>query len=86
MAGTPLTPELVEKLLDKLGHDDKFREIFEKNPETAIHDLGFRGPFEAGLCLRPVRLASKEEIRRSYAIIRDKLLGEGNHQVHCLEA
>jgi putative modified peptide len=89
MAGkpdTPLTPQLVEKLLEKLGHDDKFREVFEHDPEAAIRDLGFRGPFVAGACLRPTRLASKDEIRRSHAIIRDALLGQGHHEVFCLEA
>jgi hypothetical protein len=49
-------------------------------------ELGARQPFTAGRCLRPKHLASKEEIRKSRAIIRDKLLDKGGHSIFCLEA
>jgi putative modified peptide len=86
MSDTPLTPELVDKLLDKLSSDDKFRSAFEHDPVAAVMELGARQPFTAGRCLRPKHLASKEEIRKSRAIIRDKLLDKGGHSIFCLEA
>jgi len=86
MANTPLTPALIDKLLDKLGSDDTFRSAFQHNPAAALHALGAPEPFTAGPCLNPKKLASKEEIQKSRAIIRDKLHGGGGHSVHCLEA
>jgi putative modified peptide len=86
MAGTPFAPELVDKLLDKLSSDDKFRAVFEQDPESALVELGAPKQFNFGPCLRPKKLASKDEIKRTRDLVRNKLLGIGNHEVHCLEA
>jgi putative modified peptide len=91
MAGTPLAPDLVDELLHKLGSDDQFRAAFADDPEAAVGGLGAAGsqkagPLKLGPCLRPVKLASKDEIQRTRATIRETLLGKGSHEVHCLEA
>ena len=85
MAGTPLTPELVDKLLDKLGSDDQFREDFRKDPEAAMIKLGAPANFKCGLCLKVMPLASKEKIQQTRVVIRDALLGEDQHEVLHLE-
>jgi putative modified peptide len=84
MAGTPLTTELVDKLLDKLGSDDKFRTEFGQDPEAAMHSLGAPKSFTCGPCLRPKALVAKEEIRKTRETIKNALLGKGGHEVHCL--
>jgi putative modified peptide len=85
MEHTPLTPELADKLLDKLGSDDRFREEFRQDPKAAMVRLGAPPDFVCGGCLRPARLASKEEIRHTRAVLRDKLLGADGQEVQCLE-
>jgi putative modified peptide len=85
MDGTPFTPELADKLLDKLGSDDAFRELFRHDTEAAMLQLGAPADFKIGACLRPKPLASKEIFRRSRAIMRDVLLSKDGHQPHCLE-
>jgi hypothetical protein len=47
--------------------------------------LGAPPDFVCGGCLRPARLASKEEIRHTRAVLRDKLLGADGQEVQCLE-
>jgi putative modified peptide len=75
MAGTPFTPELVDKLLDKLGSDDKFRADFQKNPDAAMSQLGAPADFKCGPCVKAAPLASKKEIRQTREIIKHGLLG-----------
>ena len=40
MAGTKLQPELVDRLLDKLGSDDQFRSAFSRDPKSALQSIG----------------------------------------------
>jgi putative modified peptide len=84
MAGTPLTAELVDKLLDKLGGDDNFRSEFVQDPQSAMHSLGAPKSFTCGDCLRPKALVSKEEIQKTRATIKTALLGTAGHEIHCL--
>lgn len=86
MPGTRFTPELVDKLLDKLSTDDKFRKEFERDPHAALVTLGASPSFEVGGCLKPKHLAAKEVIHRTRAKIRDVLLGTESHEIFCLEA
>jgi putative modified peptide len=83
MAGTPLAPELVDKLLDRLGNDDKFRAVFENDTNAAMKELGAHADFTR--CKKPHPLASKEVIRETRAIVRDKLLSLGGQELQCLE-
>lgn len=43
MAGpktAPLEPKIVDRLLDLLGDSDKFRELFQQSPATALELIG----------------------------------------------
>jgi putative modified peptide len=88
MASTPLAPELVDKLLQKLGTDNKFRAAFRRDPTAAMLRLGAPADFKKGKwdCIRPRRLASKEAIRTARAIIRDAQLTVLDESPQCLEA
>jgi len=66
------SPEVADKLLDKLSTDDDFRDLFEKNPgaalrqighETAEQHAGVRGSDPAMCANLKNGLASKEAIR-----------------------
>lgn len=84
----PLPPELVDKLLQKLGSDNRFRAAFRRDPTAAMLRLGAPADFKTGTwgCLRPRRLASKEAIRTARAIIRDAQLTMDDESPQCLEA
>lgn len=50
MAGpktAPLEPKIVDRLLDLLGDSDKFRELFQQSPATALELLGHTEPVVA---------------------------------------
>ena len=72
------SPEVADKLLDKLSSDDDFRASFLKNPRAALGKVGHETPegdrdvngADPVLCCYGIKsLASKEELKRS----RDKL-------------
>ncbi len=86
MASTPLTPEVVDKLLEKLGSDDKFRADFQKDPDAAVRQLGAPASFTCRHCVHPWRLASKEEIQRTRDHLKEKLLGLAEMAPECLDA
>jgi putative modified peptide len=72
--------ETIDALLDKLGSDDKFRELFQSNPRAALAAVGHAeardgGPSE-GLwrCVAVKELASKEQIQASRDKLRSQLL------------
>jgi putative modified peptide len=47
MAGpktAPLEPKIVDRLLDLLGDSDKFRELFQQSPATALELIGHVDP------------------------------------------
>ncbi|MEP6484706.1 MAG: NHLP-related RiPP peptide [Rudaea sp.] len=86
MAGSKMTPDMVDKLLDKLGTDDSFRAHFSKNPAGALHTLGANADFECGDCMSPKNLASKEQLQNSRQKFRDALLGASSHNIFNLES
>jgi len=75
------SPEVVEKLLDKLSTDDHFRELFQKEPHAALRQLGHETPEgERGvkgsdpmMCFAGAALASKEEIKASRSKLATRL-------------
>lgn len=72
--------EVVSRLLDGLANDDQFRELFQSDPRAALAQIGHVTP-EADVGKEGVdpvvcctgRLASKEEIRRSAELLRERL-------------
>ncbi len=80
--------DIADKLLDKLSSDDKFRELFERNPRAALHQLGYETPEElkgiAGsdpvMCLGTSSgLASKEQIRATRSTLQEQLTSAAFH-------
>jgi putative modified peptide len=64
-----LPDSIAEGLLDRLSHDDVFRELFVESPRDALAALGFEPARDATIkhgiwnCLFVNQLASKEEFR-----------------------
>lgn len=85
MAGTKLTPDLVDKLLSKLGSDDAFRAQFQKNADAAMKQLGAPADFKCGACLTSGTLASKERIQQTRDAIRKVLLAQSTHEIFGLD-
>ncbi len=78
MATTKLTKVVIDKLLHKLGHDDKFREEFRRDPRAAVQSLGAPADLEelnSHMCYLPLELASKESLRESREFLRGFLSG-----------
>ena len=86
MAKSAFTPQLVDALLTQLSTNPKFREAFKANPQTALESIGAPKGFECDGCMKPKSLASMDELRQSLHKFREKLLGQGQHEVFNLEA
>ena len=88
----PLDPKIADKLLDKLGNDDHFRELFVQDPATALGRVGLASTqTEAALagmsCMQVENIAPKEEIQASRDELRSYLTSTDTHTVvHCFEA
>ena len=69
MAGKPaaLPKNVVATLLDKLGSDDAFRTLFEKNPVQALRQVGAPDPEGCAGCMTVKKLAPKEAIKAASA-------------------
>jgi putative modified peptide len=76
------SPELADKLLDKLSSDDAFRAAFDHNPRAALKQLGYETPeadrdvrgADPALCLYSARaLPSKESFRAARNELRAQL-------------
>jgi putative modified peptide len=86
MPSTKLTPDLVDKLLDKLGNDDAFRNQFVQNPDSAIRQLpGAPQDFTCGGCTA-AKLVSKEQIQKTRLTLAQSLLSKSSYQPHLLKA
>jgi putative modified peptide len=85
-----LPPAIVEALLDKLGSDDGFRELFQEDPRAALARLGYEpdlgdGEVGAWACLRVTRLASKEAIADDRGLLYSQLTSELGNIPHKLD-
>ncbi|MEO6172414.1 MAG: NHLP-related RiPP peptide [Arenimonas sp.] len=76
-----ISPEIAEKLLDKLSSDDEFRAVFQRSPRIALAYLGDKEASDisdadqsAYAHLRCDKLASAETIRASRDAMRKDLL------------
>ncbi len=81
-----ITPDLVDKLLDKLGSDDAFRTHFQKDPKAALQTIGAPADVECRECMSPKQLAPKQQFQSSRAQFRSTLLGKSDQHVFALEA
>ena len=71
---TSLTPQQVDTLLDKLGNDDAFRELWTKDTGAALESIGI--PKAAAACFGQVKsLASKDKLASSRATLQKQLTG-----------
>jgi putative modified peptide len=85
MAGTTLTPDLVDKLLDKLATDDGFRDLFVKEPAKAMQQIGAAKDFDCGVCKRPKPLATKAQFKSSRDAFRKTMLGSTAQVIFMLD-
>jgi putative modified peptide len=80
MSSFKLPEPIIDRLLDRLGNDDAFRDFFVADTRAALASIGFEpaadGSVTKGLwfCLAVDHLASKEAIRGSRAALRNQLL------------
>jgi len=83
MSAFKLPEPVIDRLLDRLGHDDAFRDYFVADTRGALASIGFEPAEDAtvtkGLwfCISVDYLASKETIRRSHLALRVQLGEEG---------
>ncbi|HMB57783.1 MAG TPA: NHLP-related RiPP peptide [Arenimonas sp.] len=78
----PFSPDVADKLLNKLSSDDDFRALFEKNPRAALKQVGHETPetdrdvkgADHVLCCYSVKtLASKEQIKAAHKELKAQL-------------
>ena len=68
-----LTPQQVDTLLDKLGNDDAFRELWSTDTAAALKSIG--APETLAACFGNVKnLASKDKLQSSRATLQKQLL------------
>lgn len=70
---TPLTPGQADALLELLIHDPHYRELFCHDLPAALARIGYTAGTDALMCLRPVRLASPEELAAARDSLRQTL-------------
>jgi putative modified peptide len=89
------SPEVADRLLDKLSTDDDFRDLFEKNPgaalrqvghETAAEHAGVRGSDPAMCANLKGGLASKEDIRAGRETMKAALTSPLSYTIFNLSA
>ena len=80
MANTPnpMPANVVAALLDKLGSDDAFRDLFTKNPAAALKQVGAPEPEACAGCMKVTNLASKDAIKASRQALTTQLAGKLN--------
>ena len=82
MSAFKLPAPVIDRLLDRLGNDDDFRDLFVADTRTALMSVGFEPAADASVttglwfCLSVDQLASKEAIRRSHLALHSQLQGD----------
>jgi putative modified peptide len=83
MSAFKLPEPVIDRLLDKLGNDDAFRDYFVADTRGALASVGFAPAADASvtnglwLCLAVDHLASKETFRNSRKALRNQLEPDG---------
>jgi putative modified peptide len=79
MSSFKLPAAIIDRLLDRLGNDDDFRDLFVADTRAALASIGFEPAADASItkglwfCLAVDQLASKEAIRGSHRALRSQL-------------
>lgn len=73
MTQNTFTPEIADKLLDKLSTDDQYREQFLGNPALALHMIGINVDPSQVPAVR--KLPSKQSLQANREAIKNKLVG-----------
>ena len=82
MSAFKLPEPVIDRLLDKLGHDDSFRDRFLADPRSALASIGFEPASDRSVklglweCLTVDYLASKETFLGSRVALRSQLSQE----------
>jgi putative modified peptide len=79
MADSSLTRQQALTLLNKLGHDDAFRDRFEKSPSAGLKEIGVPSERIAGFsaeALAPFKLAPKEKFQQLHQQISSQPTNE----------
>jgi putative modified peptide len=71
----PLPANVVASLLDKLGSDDAFRDLFQKNAVAALRQIGAPDPEGCAMCMKAPMLASKDAIKAANKQLTTQLTG-----------
>lgn len=71
-------------LLQRLGSDDQFRDLFKSNPRMALREVGYVLPPTATtpMCMMVTELASKAEIQHAYDGLHAHLTGAARGAMH----
>jgi len=83
MSSFKLPAPLIDRLLDRLGHDDAFRDLFVADTRAALASIGFEPAADPSVtqglwfCLAVDHLASKETIQASRRALRNQLEPDG---------
>jgi putative modified peptide len=79
MSAFKLPEPVIDRLLDRLGNDDAFRDYFVADTRGALASIGFAPAADPSVtkglwfCLAVDHLASKETIQRSHLALRAQL-------------
>ncbi|MGH8083568.1 MAG: NHLP-related RiPP peptide, partial [Lysobacter sp.] len=93
----PLSPEVVDKLLDLLSHDNEFRKLFQKDATAALAKAGHppaqemvaKGSYSPSAfgCMATANVAPAAEIQAARVEIKSFLTSDASHtNPHCFEA
>lgn len=71
-------------LLQRLGSDDQFRDLFKSNPRMALREVGYILPPTATtpMCMMVTELASKREIQHAHDGLHAHLTGAARGAMH----
>lgn len=70
-----LPNNVVAALLHKLGNDDQFRELFQRDTVEALRQVGAPDPEGCAPCMKVTKLADKATIRASGDALTAQLTG-----------
>lgn len=58
---SPLDPQIADTLLDRLGSDDDYRELFQRDPAQALAQIGYQPPMFGDLGTQAVGFSVQDQ-------------------------